>query len=69
MPPSEIFGAGQEALASALNVGEAVNSRIAMMNNAVLGTAINLLPAAIGIGALIYGFRKVYQNTLGTILK
>lgn len=69
MPPNEIFGAGKEAIASSFDVGQAVNSRIAMMNNAVLGTAINLLPAAVGIGVLIYGFRKVYQNTLGTILK
>ncbi|OGJ57643.1 hypothetical protein A2881_04010 [Candidatus Peribacteria bacterium RIFCSPHIGHO2_01_FULL_55_13] len=68
MPPHEVFGTAHEALAPGFNVGEAVNSRIAMMNNAVLGTAINLLPAAVGIGVLIYGFRKVYEKTLGNII-
>ena len=69
MPGSpEIVGGAKDILSPGLNVGEAVNSRIAMMNNAVLGTAINLLPAAVGIGALVYGFRKVYQNTLGNII-
>lgn len=60
--------AGAESFVQPLDVGAAVNSRIAMMNSAVLGTAINVLPAVLGIGVLVYGFRKVYQNTLGNIL-
>jgi hypothetical protein len=68
MPPSPESFVHPEATA-AFNPASAMEMRIGQINSAVLGTAFNLLPAAVGIGLLIYGFRKVYENTLGTILK
>jgi hypothetical protein len=59
---------GPEHLTQIVNPAEAAGSRIAQINSGILGTAVELAPTAIGIGLLIYGFRKVYQNTLGKIL-
>ncbi|OGJ70434.1 hypothetical protein A3G69_02750 [Candidatus Peribacteria bacterium RIFCSPLOWO2_12_FULL_53_10] len=67
MNPSPEFLPRPEA-AAAFNPATAMDMRIGQLNNAVLGTAINLLPAAVGIGVLVYGFRQVYKHTLGNIL-
>lgn len=68
MNPTPEFLPKANVVPQAFNPTMAMDARIGQLNSALLGTAINLLPAAVGIGVLIYGFRKVYQNTIGNIL-
>lgn len=59
---------GPETMANAMNPVGAAGERIARINSAILGTALDLAPAVITVGLLVYGFRKFYQSTLGKVL-
>ena len=65
-PPPEYLPRPEAA--AAFNPATAMDMRIGQVNNAVLGAGLNILPTVLIVGGLIYGFRYLYEKTLGKIL-
>ncbi len=68
MNPLPEIPKGPEALANMLNPETAAGERIGQMNSMLVGKAFEFSSAILGIGVLVYGFRKLYEKTLGKVL-
>lgn len=58
---------GPECIPQVCNAAEAATQRIAQLNSNILGTALDLAPAVLGVGLLVYGFRQMYKSTFQKI--
>lgn len=68
--PQELI---QSAIAPAevkppMDLATTADDKIYTISNSILKTGAEIAPGILGIAVMIWGFRKVYQHTLGDIL-